>query len=149
MSHSKPFCLFSFFSGVFTQKTVMFWGIRTKIVRVEGERADHSGLMPAECFSPNCFNQKLCNEPANDWSERSRQPGKSPCTPSGWQSCYRCRRILRRRRFGKFSFRRQSKILVDARGKVRSRPPSKMFDFELKELPLQVLMLCPVEVIDF
>ena len=36
------FCLFSFFSNThFTQKTVGFIGIRTRIVRVEGEHAYH------------------------------------------------------------------------------------------------------------
>ena len=36
------FCLFSFFSIInFTEKTVGFSGIRTRIVRLEGEFADH------------------------------------------------------------------------------------------------------------
>ena len=35
------FCLFSFFSNTILQKTVGFSGIRTRIVRVEGEQAHH------------------------------------------------------------------------------------------------------------
>ena len=43
MGHSHPLiCLFSFFSNTnFTETSVGFSGIRTRIVRVEGEHADH------------------------------------------------------------------------------------------------------------
>ena len=43
MGHARPlFCLFSFFSNTnFTEKMVGVSRIRTRIVRVEGEYADH------------------------------------------------------------------------------------------------------------
>ena len=39
---SASFCLFSFFSNTnLREKNVVVRGIRTRIVRIEGERADH------------------------------------------------------------------------------------------------------------
>ena len=42
LDNPASFCLFPFFSYTnFTEKTVGFSGIRTRIVRVEGKHADH------------------------------------------------------------------------------------------------------------
>ena len=41
LSTSASFCLFFFPNTNFTEKTVGFSGIQTRIVKVEGEHADH------------------------------------------------------------------------------------------------------------
>ena len=53
---TASFCLFSFFSNTnFTEKTVGFSGIQTRIVGVEGDHAEHlttTTAQPGRCCCP-------------------------------------------------------------------------------------------------
>ena len=60
MGQPRPFCLFSFFLRTnFKEKTVGYSGIRTRMVGVEGEHADHLTTTAAQLLSTLLSHQKI------------------------------------------------------------------------------------------